>query len=89
MESLSTGNDLASPNSASAAPRTSRQFLDLQADRILALLTDSPGLSRAQVAKALGLELQLTGRLLARLVDGGTLTMTGRNKGARYSARIG
>lgn len=88
MQSSSMESASASANSPSAAaPRSSRQFLDLQCDRILAAVEASPGQSRASLSKLLDLDVMLVGRLLARLVGGGTLTMTGSRKGARYYAR--
>ncbi len=66
-------------------PATSRGFLVLQEDRIRALLADSPGLSRGVIAEALGIDVLLAGRLLKKLTAGGSLKMSGCNKGARYS----
>ena len=88
MPSSSTESVSASPPSHSGERcRSSRQYLDLQCDRILSAVEASPGQSRASLSKLLDLDVMLVGRLLARMVGGGTLTMTGSRKGARYYAR--
>jgi predicted ArsR family transcriptional regulator len=48
-------------------------------------LEQHPGSSRSQVAEALGIDALTASRELRKLVRGGTLTMSGSRRGAKYS----
>lgn len=54
-------------------------------DAIVLFVASNPGSSRGKVAAYLGIDLLVATRELRKLVRGGTLTMSGSRRGAKYS----
>ena len=54
-------------------------------DAITLFVAQNPGTSRGKIAAYLGIDLLVATRELRKLVRGGTLTMSGSRRGAKYS----
>ena len=54
-------------------------------DAIALFVAQNPGSSRGKIAAYLGIDLLVATRELRKLVRGGTLTMSGSRRGAKYS----
>ena len=54
-------------------------------DAITLFVAQNPGSSRGKIAAYLGIDLLVATRELRKLVRGGTLTMSGSRRGAKYS----
>ena len=59
--------------------------MDTTQQAIVRLLEVQPGRSRGEVAAYLGIDALTASRELRKLVRGGTLTMSGSRRGAKYS----